>query len=319
LVRAHIRSAFALATAVSLAVPLGHAAPPSELARKYAIDSAQIPTWSGDDLAFFLHGSMGTEVVPERVLHAFMRAYPDLFPTKDLNHLGLIPDPEFGWPIGFSRRNVKHLAGLSAVGINCASCHVAQLNPDSGQRPLRILGTTSHFDVEAFFGAVLVATFRTAQPAEMKKFSAAYLENDFDQETFDREWKAQEPKIIAATKADPFGAKDIRPGELHQIEPAALTIDKEHSPDLAALAQSILQLFHNKRAALHVPDYPPENPPPASGPGRNDAFGLLSAALLNAPHPYAPIKFGLVWNIDQRRWVHWDGNTRSPIARNLLA
>jgi hypothetical protein len=27
----------------------------------------------------------------------------------------------------------------------------------------------------------------------------------------------------------------------------------------------------------------------------------------------------LVWNVDQRTWVHWDGNTKSPIARNLLA
>jgi Cytochrome c len=73
------------------------------------------------------------------------------------------------------------------------------------------------------------------------------------------------------------------------------------------------------RAALHVPDQPPEKAPPASGPGRNDAFGLLSASLLNMPQPYSPIKFGLVWNVDRRTWVHWDGNTRSPIARNLLA
>jgi hypothetical protein len=73
------------------------------------------------------------------------------------------------------------------------------------------------------------------------------------------------------------------------------------------------------RAALHVPDQPPEKAPPSSGPGRNDAFGILSASLLNAPQPYAPIKFGLVWNVDKRTWVHWDGNTKSPIARNLLA
>ncbi len=44
-----------------------------------------------------------------------------------------------------------------------------------------------------------------------------------------------------------------------------------------------------------------------------------SASLLHKPQPYSPIKFGLVWNIDQRTWVHWDGNTKSPIARNLLA
>ena len=40
---------------------------------------------------------------------------------------------------------------------------------------------------------------------------------------------------------------------------------------------------------------------------------------MNTPQPYSPIKFGLVWNVEKRTWVHWDGNTNSPIARNLLA
>src|ERR1044071_7988219 len=64
---------------------------------KAKIDPAQIPKWSADDLEFFLHGSMSTEVVPERVLRAFIKIYPDLFPASDLAYLGLIPDPAFGW------------------------------------------------------------------------------------------------------------------------------------------------------------------------------------------------------------------------------
>src|SRR5213592_2451017 len=93
------------------------------------IDTAQVPKWSANDLDFFLHGSMSTEVVPEPVLRAFIQIYPDLFPASDLAYLGLIPDPDFGWPIGFSRKSeVKHLGGLSTVGINCASCHVAQIH-----------------------------------------------------------------------------------------------------------------------------------------------------------------------------------------------
>src|SRR5712691_2785313 len=76
----------------------------------YKLDKQQVPTWSKDDLNFFLHGSMSTEVIPESVLRAFIKTYPDLFPTNDLSHLGLIPDPEFGWPIGLSRKSeVKHL------------------------------------------------------------------------------------------------------------------------------------------------------------------------------------------------------------------
>jgi hypothetical protein len=190
------------------------------------------------------------------------------------------------------------------------------------------LGGTSHFNVEAFFGSVLVATFRTADPANMKRFADAYLaasDPDVDESTQNllaEEWDKQKEKIEATMKADPGGSKGVEPGALHEIAPGALQLDDEsleHDKDLAAFSHSILKLFHNMRAALHIPDQPPEKAPPSSGPGRNDAFGLLSASLLNAPQPYAPIKFGLVWNVEKRTWVHWDGNTKSPIARNLLA
>ena len=288
------------------------------VAKKSALPGlAQAPTWSQDDLDFFLHGSMGTEIIPEAVLRAFIKTYPDLFPAADLTHLGLIPDPAFGWPIGFSRTEVKHLGGLPSVGVNCASCHVAQITPATGGDPVRILGATSHFDAEAFFGSVLVATFKTAETGNMKKFLAAYFNADAD--IFEAAWRKQENKIVAAIKEDPLGAKGVASGELHEIAPDSVRPSFDPNLDLVARAQAMLQLFHNLRAALHLPDQPPPKPPPASGPGRNDAFGLLSGILLNSPQPYAPVKFGLVWNVDQRTWVHWDGNTQSPVARNLLA
>src|ERR1051325_5258981 len=88
----------------------------------------QVPSWSDDDLAFFLHGSMSSEVVPELVLQAFIATYPDLYSTRDLSQFGLIPDPAFGWPIGFSRDTVRHLGGVKAGGLNCAACHVGELS-----------------------------------------------------------------------------------------------------------------------------------------------------------------------------------------------
>ncbi len=279
---------------------------------------AQVPGWSQDDLNFFLHGSMGTEIFPEPVLRAFIKTYPELFPTSDLSHLGLIPDRDFGWPIGFSRKPaVKHLGNLPAVGINCASCHVSQITSTTSDTPIRILGTASDFNVEAFFGSVLGATFKTSDPANMKKFLATYL--GAPPAAFEKAWREQENKIVATMQDDPFGAKEIEPGELHLIPTADLQPPFDSEVDLAARAHAMLRLFHNIRAVLHVPDQPPTQLPPASGPGRNDAFGLLSASLLNSPQPYAPIKFGIVWNVAKRPWVHWDGNTRSPIARNLLA
>ncbi|MDB6147283.1 MAG: cytochrome c class [Spartobacteria bacterium] len=294
-----------------------------------AAEMSQVPTWSKDDLEFFRHGSMSTEVIPETVLRSFIKTYPEIFPTPDLSHLGLIPDPDFGWPIGFSRTKVKHLGGLAAIGINCASCHFVQVNAPGTSAPIQILGGTSHFDVEAFFGSVLVATFKTSDPINMKKFLTSYVADsnsvhaDRAEAAINSAWQKQEEKILVTIKADPFGAKDVAPGELYKLEDADVRIDLQsldHGDiDLAQHTRSLLKLFHNMRAALHIPDQPPEKLPPATGPGRNDAFGLLSAALLNAPQPYAPTKFGLVWNIGERHWVHWDGNTNSPLARNLLA
>jgi hypothetical protein len=66
------------------------------------VDGEQVPTWSAKDMEFFHHGSMSAEVIPEGVLRAFTKIYPDVFATNDLTYVGLIPDPEFGWPIGLA-------------------------------------------------------------------------------------------------------------------------------------------------------------------------------------------------------------------------
>ena len=306
---------------------LHHGGPTSvrQKTKSPAPELAQVPTWSPDDLNFFLHGSMSTEFVPETVLRAFMRTYPEMFPSADFSHLGLIPDPAFGWPVGFSRKTVPHLGGLSSVGVNCASCHVGELTPAGGGANVRVLGMTSHFDAEGFFGAVIVSTFRTADPAGMKQFLAAYLavndprSGDPGQNLFAQQWSQQEEKIKSAMAAE---AMKKNADGLRTINGSELRLDAKslaHREDLAALSVSMLNLFHNMRAALHVPDAPPEKVPPPSGPGRNDAFGLLSAELFGEPPPPAPVKFGLVWNVEQRHWVHWDGNTQSPLGRNLLA
>src|ERR1041385_1925282 len=151
-----------------------------------ARELAQVPTWSHDDLEFFLHGSMSSEIVPETVLRAFIAAYPDLFPSRDFSHLGAIPDTEFGWPIGFTRSKPAHLGGVTSVGLNCASCHVGEIAPP---------------DVESFFGTVVLSPFRTTEPANMKKFLTAYLSANDPQsgeagaDLFGKEWERQKEKI----------------------------------------------------------------------------------------------------------------------------
>jgi hypothetical protein len=293
-----------------------------------AAQASQVPAWSRCDLSFFLHGSMSTEVVPETVLRAFITAYPELFPKPDFSNLGALPDPKFGWPIGFSRKAVPHLGGLSSVGINCASCHVGEITPAAGGPNTRVLGMTAQFDVEGFFGAVIVSSFRTAEPANMKRFLAAYLASSDPkharkgQELLETAWAQQEQKIVAVISADPTGSKELPPGALlNPISSDELRLNQKllaRGMDLSALAHSMLKLLHNLRAALHVPDSPPP-PSPPNGPGRNDPWRILAFSLLGVVTEPAPVKFGIVWNQDQRLWVHDDGNTRSPIVRNLAA
>src|SRR4051812_15101253 len=302
--------------------PATSAHPPADVA------AAQVPAWSPADRDFFLHGSMSAEMVPERVLRAFIAAYPDLFPRADLTSFGLIADPAFGWPVGISRRPVAHLGGLPSLGINCASCHVAELTTLAGGAPVRVLGAIAHFDAEAFFGALAVATFRTADPKAMLPFLRAYLaaaaggDDATAQAMLAAAWLRHEPAIVAALAADPAGAAGAGPGELHTLTAAELALDRarlERSDDLVPLVRATLRLMHNVRAGLHIPDQIPSVLPPPSGPGRNDAFGLLALSLLGLPQPYSPVKYGIVWNLAGRQWVHWDGNTQSPIGRNVLA
>jgi mono/diheme cytochrome c family protein len=293
----------------------------------------QTPGWSDADREFFLYGSMGTEVVPEAVLRAWTETEPGLFSTFTLENFGAVRERADGPPIGFSRRHVEHLGGLPSIGINCASCHSSRIEAPGGGKAVTVLGTSAPFDAEAFFGAVVVAMLKTADPEGMKKFLPAYVRarmwgNEDEHIMLARIQEARErvekdaAAIAAVVMEDPFANRGAAAGTLHRIAPEDVDPFRPDTGELRPLpdvARGLLRLFHNMRAALHIPDTLPSAGPPPSGPGRNDAFGLLSLVLLGRPAEYAPVKFGLVWNLDRRRWVHWDGNTPSPIARNVLA
>src|SRR5215831_8380503 len=188
-------------------------------------DKAQVPTWSAADLDFFLHGSMGTEVVPEVVLTAFRSTYADLFPGSDLSPFGLIAAAAGAQalPAGLSRREVSYLGGLASLGLNCASCHTTEVRPASGGEPVRLIGTTGHFDAEAFLGAITVAEVRTRDPANM----AAFLRNLLRamdpagaaaaMPKLDAQLEQQKAAIAEAMAGDPTGGKGVEPGALHAL------------------------------------------------------------------------------------------------------
>ncbi|MEK7469498.1 MAG: cytochrome c [Planctomycetota bacterium] len=294
----------------------------------YALLPEQTPSWSEADRDFFLHGSMGTEFLPEVLLRAWAETEPGLIPSATLVAFGAVAERADGLPLGFSLRRVEHLGGLPSLGINCASCHAGQVVPPGGGAPITLLGQPAPFDAEAFFGAVVVAMVKTADPEAMKKFLPAYARARLRRADAQAVREMEEliakdmAAIAAAVKEDPLANRGAAAGAMHVLGEHDLDLFVPGTTKLVPLpdlARNLLRLLHNMRAALHIPDALPAGAPPASGPGRNDAFGLLSLVLLGTPQEYAPVKFGVVWNVDRRRWVHWDGNTPSPMARNLLA
>jgi hypothetical protein len=59
---------------------------------------------------------------------------------------------------------------------------------------------------------------------------------------------------------------------------------------------------------------------PKAGPGRVDAFASARNFLFDpadAVAPDAPVRFPSIWDLSNRHWFHWDGNTNSIFERNV--
>lgn len=290
---------------------------------------AQTPTWTREDMEFFLHGSMGVEFLPERLLTAFRATYPSLFPGADLSAFGLLHDRGYDLPVGLSRREVPQLGGQVALGLNCAACHTAEFAP-AGRNlrgeptrgaPVRVIGTTGNFDSEAFIGAVFAAIANTADLFNMEKFLPHYLR------ACDPRADASDLRALAAIFAQQRDAiaaallEEWEKGKLYAIPPEELRLDRARivHGDIVPTVRALLKLFHNMRELMHIPHQLPETAPPRSGPGRNDPWGIISAGLFGVQTEYAPIKIGAVWNMDQKTWAHMDGNNRDTLSRNFVA
>ena len=286
-------------------------------------DFQQTRGWSADDHEFFLYGSMCDEFVPERALFAFEKTYPDLFPGGDLRAYGVIREGDGILPVGFSRAKLDHLGGQWAWGINCASCHTAAVREREGGRPMLVYGPAGTFNVFDFLGAVAVAMVRTQEFDTLARFLEHYLDDAEALPYLKHELIRQGEAIRAAIAEDPFGSKGMQPRELHDIEPYDLDLTGRRvrrGDDLVPAVQALLRLFHNVRACAGLPEELVDTGATAPGPGRTDAFGVLAIGLLGqVPEASAPVKYGILFNLDRRDWVHWDGNNNNPLGRNVAA
>lgn len=294
----------------------------------FALDAGQTPGMSPDEVDFMLHGSMGDEFVPDRVMRAFVAANPDLFPGGDFSSYGVVGKGLETLPIGFSRRRIDHLGGENAIGINCMTCHTGTIEMP-GQAPLLVLGMPGDFNAAGWAGAIVVCTLRSGSKEGIGPFLREYFRDWFHPNgpelgpAVDAKLAEQKAAIEKLIADDPFGANGVEAGHLQAIAPEDLVTGADRlgkQGDLLPLVRALMHLFHNMRVAVHVPEPPPQPTATVAGPGRNDAFGVLKAAFTTLkPSVSAPAKYGIPWNLAGRSWVHWDGNMNSPTARNVLA
>lgn len=286
-------------------------------------DLQQTRGWSADDHEFFLYGSMCDEFIPERALLAFQKTYPDLFPGGDLRAYGVIRRGDGLLPVGFSRAKIGHLGDQWAWGINCASCHTAEVREPDGGRAMLIYGPPGVFNVFDFLGAVAVAMVRTQDSANLATFLEHYLDDAEALPYLRHELIRQAAAIRAAIAEDPFGSKGQGPRELHEIEAYDLDLTGRkvrRGDDLAPFVRALLRLFHNVRACAGLPEELVDTGATVPGPGRTDAFGVLAIGLLGqVPEASAPVKYGVLFNLSKRDWVHWDGNNNNVVGRNVAA
>ena len=87
---------------------------------------------------------------------------------------------------------------------------------------------------------------------------------------------------------------------------------------------ALRQRFETEAARVHVYRASVMVTPVVWGPGRIDAFNLISTRMLatetgiaeNWSSPLAPVKPPFVWNAPQGSWTQWAGSIQDPIGRN---
>jgi len=267
---------------------------------------------SAADRQQFYHQAEGSELFPVAwVIHMNSPKTNRPF-IENLERFGLIPDPDgpffegtqIRMPVGVavSKRagtEILEPLGLSKmVGVNCAACHVGQIEADG--KKFRIDGAPNVFDIVGFLqeiGDTAKATYTS--PARLKAYMEARL-------------RAGELNPVAAAKAVSL-LKDleslVKSGANEQAikEFVAKTIGEE-----AGLMKSYITLLERFKAV--------QNPESIPGFGRADAFGTARALLFgkeNAQPLSAPSSFPYIWDMSRTAWFHWPSNTNSVMQRNL--
>ena len=292
--------------------------------------------WSDAERAEYHHLPEGSELTPYALLANVVSVKTGKPFLDNMERFGFIPDAEsasnpHGLPIGLTivrSRDASH-AGLEMVGLNCATCHVAELSYRG--KKLLIDGAPSLVDLQGYqveFKDSLEATLR-----DPLKVYALVLAMDHELHAGDAPPSGSASSYTSAPDAKTAGdvaAEPTADKSFHSVSsrtadaagPAAAlegqTFALRFRRDLALLKA---RLAYVKNGKLLLDGTEP-------GPGRVDAFGAARNLLFprDAMKMQSPVSFPFIWDVPdttQQRsggatvWIHYDGNTNSILERNI--
>ena len=258
---------------------------------------------TASDREAFYHLSEGGELYPVDWLLALEveRTAPDgtvqVRPFLDnIERYGLLSDPGSdrnpdGLPVGVSLGESK-ASGIDMIGLNCAACHVGQVQYQG--HAVRIDGLGNMALINAFLSDMAAETQKTlSSPRRLLRF-----------------WRRVR-EIRAARRARGREAGVVAEDEsrLRRVI-ALLTGNRDMLEARVRALKGVASLQHWLNVSTK------------EGYGRLDAFGigrdeLFGSTTANAMPANAPVSFPHIWGMEYTGWLQWGANTDSVMERNI--
>jgi hypothetical protein len=258
---------------------------------------------SNADREAFYHLSEGGELYPVDWLLALevestgadgtLQVRPFL---DNIERYGLLSDAKSagnpdGLPVGVSLGKSR-ASGIDMIGLNCAACHVGQVQYQG--HAVRIDGLGNMALVNAFLADLAAETQKTiTSPRRLMRFWRRV-----HQVRAERRARGREANVEAEDE-----------GKVRRVL-ALLTSNRDMLQARLRALKGVASLQH----WLNVSTKEGYGRLDAFGIGRDELFGGLPG---NSAAPNAPVSFPHIWGMEYTGWLQWGANTDSVMERNI--